>query len=154
MAAEKAPRGQSYRIGFGSARGMVPPPAPALPVDLDLAVVGPMARTARDLTLLLDVMAGPDPLPHGLTYDVTLPPARHQRLCDFNVGGFQAPVVCAPNQTRASASVPRPPPGMRTRVQEATPVTTPASPPAPSQDRILHRYVTSPCTTTPAATGA
>jgi Asp-tRNA(Asn)/Glu-tRNA(Gln) amidotransferase A subunit family amidase len=37
-------------------------PEPALPVDLDLAVVGPMARTARDLTLLLDVMAGPDPL--------------------------------------------------------------------------------------------
>ena len=35
-------------LGLVAARGMVAPPAPALPVDLDLAVVGPMARTARD----------------------------------------------------------------------------------------------------------
>ncbi|MFF5212250.1 amidase [Streptosporangium sp. NPDC000396] len=72
-------------LGLAATRGMVAPPAPPLPVDLDLAVVGPMARTARDLTLLLDVMAGPDPLTHGVAYDVTLPPARHERLCDFRV---------------------------------------------------------------------
>ncbi|AYL37310.1 amidase [Streptomyces fungicidicus] len=66
-------------------RGMVPPATPALPVDLDLAVVGPMARTARDLTLLLDVMAGPDPLTLGVAHALTLPPARHQRLSDFRV---------------------------------------------------------------------
>jgi amidase len=64
---------------------MVPPTTPALPVDLDLAVVGPMARTARDLTLLLDVMAGPDPLTLGVAYELTLPPARHERLGDFRV---------------------------------------------------------------------
>ena len=64
---------------------MVAPPAPPWPIDLDLAVVGPMARSARDLTLLLDVMAGPDPLTHGKAYDVTLPPARHERLSDFRV---------------------------------------------------------------------
>ncbi|MFQ6397495.1 amidase [Nocardia sp. KC 131] len=72
-------------VGLVAARGMVAPPAPALPVDLDLAVVGPMARTARDLMLLLDVMAGPDPLTLGMAYDLTLPPARHERLCDFRV---------------------------------------------------------------------
>ncbi|MGW6276388.1 amidase [Kribbella sp. NPDC055071] len=72
-------------LGLAASRGMVAPPAPALPSDLDLAVVGPMARTARDLTLLLDVMAGPDPLTHGIAYDVTLPPARHERLSDFRV---------------------------------------------------------------------
>ena len=44
-----------------------------------------MARTARDLMLLLDVMAGPDPLTLGVAYDVTLPPARHERLRDFRV---------------------------------------------------------------------
>ncbi|CAM5346595.1 amidase [Streptomyces californicus] len=44
-----------------------------------------MARTARDLTLLLDVMAGPDPLTSGVAHTVTLPPARHERLCDFRV---------------------------------------------------------------------
>ena len=72
-------------LGLVANRGMVPPPVPALPVDFDLAVVGPMARSARDLTLLLDVMAGPDPLTLGVAYDVTLPPARHERLRDFRV---------------------------------------------------------------------
>ncbi|MFJ9399053.1 amidase [Streptomyces californicus] len=72
-------------LGLAASRGMVPPTAPALPVELDLAVVGPMARTARDLTLLLDVMAGPDPLTSGVAHTVTLPPARHERLCDFRV---------------------------------------------------------------------
>lgn len=72
-------------LGLAPTRGMVAPPAPALPIDLDLAVVGPMARTARDLALLLDVMTGPDPLTHGVAYDVTLPPARHERLSDFSV---------------------------------------------------------------------
>lgn len=72
-------------LGLAPTRGMVAPPAPALPIDLDLAVVGPMARTARDLTLLLDVMAGPDPLTHGIAYDLALPPARHDRLSDFRV---------------------------------------------------------------------
>ncbi|MCM3884574.1 amidase [Frankia sp. R82] len=72
-------------LGLAATRGMVAPPAPALPVDLDLAVVGPMARTARDLTLLLDVMAGPDPLTLGVAHTVALPPARHGRLADFRV---------------------------------------------------------------------
>ncbi|MEU4352321.1 amidase [Streptomyces sp. NPDC023838] len=72
-------------LGLVAARGMVPPLAPALPADLDLAVVGPMARTARDLVLLLDVMAGPDPLTLGVAHDLTLPPARHERLGDFRV---------------------------------------------------------------------
>lgn len=72
-------------LGLAATRGMVPPTTPALPVDLDLAVVGPMARTARDLSLLLDVMAGPDPLTHGVAYDLALPPARHERLADFRV---------------------------------------------------------------------
>lgn len=72
-------------LGLAANRGMVPPGTPALPVGLDLAVVGPMARTARDLTLLLDVMAGPDPLTFGVAYDVRLPPARHERLDDFRV---------------------------------------------------------------------
>jgi amidase len=72
-------------LGLAASRGMVPPSEPALPVGLDLAVVGPMARTARDLTLLLDVMAGPDPLTLGVAQRWALPPARHERLRDFRV---------------------------------------------------------------------
>ena len=41
-------------------RGHAPPGARALPRNVDLAVVGPMARTAADLALELDVLAGPD----------------------------------------------------------------------------------------------
>ncbi|MFF7633121.1 amidase [Kitasatospora sp. NPDC008050] len=72
-------------LGLAASRGMVPPQAPAFPAEPDLAVVGPMARTARDLTLLLDVMAGPDPLTLGVAHDLALPSARHERLCDFRV---------------------------------------------------------------------
>ncbi|TSE00440.1 amidase [Skermania sp. ID1734] len=72
-------------FGLVPGRGHVPPPAPALPTDLDLAVVGPLARTAADLALLLDVMAGPDPLTLGVAYKLDMPPARHDRLADFRV---------------------------------------------------------------------
>ncbi|MGP3775923.1 amidase [Streptomyces sp. SDT5-1] len=72
-------------LGLAATRGMVAPPEDPLPADLDLAVVGPMARSARDLGLLLDVMAGPDPLTAGLAYEVRLPPARHERLDAFRV---------------------------------------------------------------------
>ncbi|MBU3063910.1 amidase [Nocardia sp. NEAU-G5] len=72
-------------LGLVANRGHVPPPTPALPFDRDLAVVGPMARTARDLALLLDVMAGADPLTLGVAFDLALPPARHERLGDFRV---------------------------------------------------------------------
>lgn len=72
-------------LGLAVSRGMVAPSEPVLSVDLDMAVVGPMARTARDLTLLLDVMAGPDPLTLGKAHQLPLPPARHERLSDFRV---------------------------------------------------------------------
>ncbi|SFS81215.1 amidase [Saccharopolyspora flava] len=72
-------------LGLAATRGMVAPGEPALPVEQDLAVVGPMARTAGDLALLLEVMAGPDPLTHGKAHRLRLPPARHPRLEDFRV---------------------------------------------------------------------
>jgi amidase len=72
-------------VGLAAIRGMTPPSVPALPAESDLAVVGPMARTASDLALLFDVMAGPDPLTLGIAYTLTLPAARHERLADFRV---------------------------------------------------------------------
>jgi amidase len=72
-------------INVCAARGETPPPFPALPRDSDLAVIGPMARTAADLTLLLDVMAGPDPLEAGVGYKLDLPPPRHLAIRDFRV---------------------------------------------------------------------
>src|SRR5438128_2399330 len=66
-------------------RGHTPPPLPPLPLDRDLAVIGPMARGAADLSLLLDVMAGPDPLEAGKAYRLELPAPRHTSLKDFRV---------------------------------------------------------------------
>jgi amidase len=68
-----------------AARGHTPPPVPALPYDRDLTVIGPMARSAADLTLLLDVIAGPDPLEAGVAYKLALPPPRHGELRNFRV---------------------------------------------------------------------
>jgi amidase len=66
-------------------RGHTPPPFPPLPFDRDLAVIGPMARSAGDLALLLDVIAGPDPLEAGVGYRLALPPSRHSDLKNFRV---------------------------------------------------------------------
>jgi amidase len=67
-------------------RGVAPPGVPALPTarEVDLAVVGPMARSAHDLSLALDVLAGPDEVA-AAAYRLQLPPARHARLEDFRV---------------------------------------------------------------------
>jgi amidase len=66
-------------------RGHTPPPLPPLPFDRDLSVIGPMARSAADLSLLLDVIAGPDPLEAGKAYSLALAPPRHNALKDFRV---------------------------------------------------------------------
>jgi amidase len=66
-------------------RGHTPPPFPPLPLDRDLSVIGPMARSAADLALMLDVIAGPDPLEAGTAYNLALPPPRHAELRPFRV---------------------------------------------------------------------
>jgi amidase len=63
-------------------RGHAPAGADGVPPPL--AVVGPLARTAADLTLALDVLAGPDG-PQSKAYRLDLPAARHARLADFRV---------------------------------------------------------------------
>lgn len=47
----------------------------------DIAVSGPLARSARDLAIAMEVLAGPDADETGLT--VTLPPPRTTRLADL-----------------------------------------------------------------------
>jgi amidase len=66
-------------------RGAGPPQTPAIAVRGDLAVVGPMARSAADLALQLAVVAGPDELAEGVGYKLALPPPRHNKLADFRV---------------------------------------------------------------------
>jgi amidase len=72
--------------GLVPMRGAVPPGAPVFSVSpvVDLAVVGPMARSAGDLALTLDVTAGPDDA-DAVGYRLALPPPRHAGLKDFRV---------------------------------------------------------------------
>src|SRR3984957_7116041 len=72
-------------FGLVPFRGYGPPPCPTLPRNGDLAVLGPMARSATDLKIALDVIAGPDEERDGIAYRLALPPARHQNLKDFRV---------------------------------------------------------------------
>jgi amidase len=72
-------------FAMAPSRGHTPPPFPPLPLDRDLAVIGPMARSAADLSLLLDVIAGPDPMEAGKAYTLALPPPRHGALKNFRV---------------------------------------------------------------------
>ena len=64
-------------------RGHAPPPG-LDGADSVLAVIGPMARSAADLALALDVLAGPD-APDAVGYRLHLPPPRHAGLADFRV---------------------------------------------------------------------
>lgn len=49
-----------------------------------MGVQGPLARSAGDLALALDVIAGPE-VGEDVAWRLSLPPARHERLADFRV---------------------------------------------------------------------
>ena len=64
--------------------GHAPPPSDAGAAAPEFDVIGPMARTAPDLDLALQVLAGPDgDLAKG--YGLALSPARAGRLADYRV---------------------------------------------------------------------
>jgi amidase len=66
-------------------RGHIPPPPRVLAPPEDLAVVGPLARSAADLKLALEIIGGPCP-DDAVAYSWTLPPARGTRLTDYRIG--------------------------------------------------------------------
>ncbi|HEX3990375.1 MAG TPA: amidase, partial [Acetobacteraceae bacterium] len=75
-------------------RGGGPPETPAIPFRGDLAVTGPMARSATDLALELGVISGPDERWDGIGYQLALPPARHAALKDFRVLVLDSHPLC------------------------------------------------------------
>jgi amidase len=76
--------GHKPTLGVIPTRGHQPPGVPQVPQDPDLAVVGPMARSAEDLALALDVLAGPDVLT-APGWRLELPPPRATSLRGLRV---------------------------------------------------------------------
>ncbi|TWT11356.1 amidase [Reyranella sp. CPCC 100927] len=91
--------------GIVPQRGHTFPGAPAIPTAGDgLSVCGPMARTAADVTLGLQVMAGPDELRDGVGWKLALPPPRHEALRDFKVLVIDTHPLC-PTSTAVRDSI-------------------------------------------------
>jgi amidase len=82
------------------------PQVPVIPVRGDLAVYGPMARSAADLALELSVIAGPDEMADGVGYKLALPPPRHEKLGDFRVLVLDKHPLC-PTASNVTAALER-----------------------------------------------
>ncbi len=82
-------------------RGHLPPP-PGTLSDLDVAVLGPLGRSAADLALGLSVMAGPDES-SATAWRLALPAPRADRLHDYRVGVIGNDMVCPVDHATQSA---------------------------------------------------
>lgn len=66
-------------------RGVAPPMTMPLTTSADFVAAGPMSRTAKDLELAFNVLAGPDEMLNGKGYRLALPIARHEKLSEYRV---------------------------------------------------------------------
>jgi amidase len=78
--------------GIIPARGHVPGPPGSLG-EFDLGVMGPLARSAADLQLLLDVLAGPDEA-DAVAWRLALPPPRRRALREYRVAAWLDDPYC------------------------------------------------------------
>jgi amidase len=76
--------GHKPSFGLIPMTGHAPPGIEAPGAGVDLAVVGPLARSAADLDLALGVLAGPDG-EEAKGYHVDLPAPRATRVADFRI---------------------------------------------------------------------
>ena len=74
-------------------RGHIPPPPEILIPPADLAVIGPLARSAADLKIALQIIGGPDPA-DAIAYNWNLPPARRTHLTEYKIGYILDDKLC------------------------------------------------------------
>jgi|SoiMethySBSTD1v2_1073268.scaffolds.fasta_scaffold40820_3 amidase len=84
--------------GHKSSFGIVPgrghlPPAPGTLADTDIGVFGPLGRSADDLALLLEVIAGPEE-DQAVGWRLALPPPRRGALADYRVAAWLDDPAC------------------------------------------------------------
>jgi len=75
--------GHKVTYGIISCRGHIPGP-PGMLSEPDLSVAGPMARSADDLKMMLDIISGPTPLMTD-AWQLNLPEPKQKNLSDFKV---------------------------------------------------------------------
>jgi amidase len=80
-------------VGVVPLRGHIPGP-PGTLGGSDMNVAGPLARSADDLDLALDVLAAPDPR-DAKAWRLELPPARAGRLGDYRLAAWPDDPACA-----------------------------------------------------------
>lgn len=98
--------GHKPTYGIVPVRGHIPAPPGALG-EFDLAVLGPMGRSAADLALLLDVLAGPDAW-DATAWRLALPPPRRRALREYRVAAWLDDPYCPVDRAvreRADAAV-------------------------------------------------
>ncbi len=122
--------------GLIPVRGHAPPGTPELSVgaDADLVVVGPLARSASDLMLALDVLAGPDDA-QATAYRLELPRARHGRLADFRVLVLETHPLL-PTSREVSSSIQQ----LAANLQRAGAIVADASPLVPDLMQIAQTF--------------
>jgi amidase len=67
--------------------GIAPPRGQSLPGNIaasDISVIGPLGRSATDLALALDIIAGPDPI-EAAGWHLDLAPPRSNALSDYRI---------------------------------------------------------------------
>ena len=87
-------------FGHKPTYGILPPRGQSLPgivTPQDISVIGPLARSADDLEVAMDAMAGPDIL-DAECWKLDLPASRKKRLQDFRVGVMLTDPNCAQDQ--------------------------------------------------------
>ncbi|MDP3823619.1 MAG: amidase [Burkholderiales bacterium] len=85
--------GHKPSFGIVPMQGHIPGP-PGLLSETDIGVGGPMARSADDLALALDLLAGPTD-ERATAWRLQLPAPRHESLRDFRVAAWLDDPACA-----------------------------------------------------------
>ncbi len=77
--------GHKPTLNLVSHRGHIPPPPDVVTEPDYLAVYGPLARSAKDLKLAMEILGGPD-TDDAVAYSWKLPPPRKQLLKHYRIG--------------------------------------------------------------------
>jgi amidase len=79
--------------GIVPLHGHIPPP-PGTLLEMDVGVIGPLARDASDLALALSVLAGPD-ADRSVAWRLELPPPRAASLAGYRIAAWLDDPYCA-----------------------------------------------------------